>query len=385
MIIDLKSEKLEVGMYIILSDTLFDNPFWKSHFVIKNQSQIQKILKAQIKQVKVDTEKCAKNIEIKQTVSVISPLNKPVEDKKATAQPESAEVSTPQAETKPVAAPVIEVKGHPAHEKEPATPPDKWEPNKFMPPQLVEAFKDKNLPVSERSKVVHDYSREMMKNILESPTPENIAATKDGVAEIVDIIMNENETCESLTKIVSHDFYTYTHSVNVGIKSVLLAKEFYGDSSTHDMHELGAGFFLHDIGKVNISTEIINKRGRLSESEMDEMRRHPDESKKILTNTNHLNKEFEVIVMQHHERDDGTGYPLGLKGFEIHPYASICCLADVYDALTGKRSYKVAKTPAEALEIMTKQMSNHFNRDMLNKFIAIFERSGELTKVNAAR
>ncbi|MGR3179269.1 MAG: HD-GYP domain-containing protein [Candidatus Anammoxibacter sp.] len=273
---------------------------------------------------------------------------------------------------------VIDVKGRPEQEKEPATPPDKWEPEKFMPPKLVETFKDVSLPPADRARVVRDYSIEMMKNILESPTAENITATKEGVAEIVDVIMNEGETCENLAKIVSHDFYTYTHSVNVGIKSLLLAKEFYGDSGAHDMHELGAGFFLHDIGKVNISTDIINKRGRLTANEMNEMRKHPEESKKILIYTKHLNREFEVIVMQHHERNDGTGYPLGLKGFDIHPYASICCLADVYDALTGKRSYKTEKTPQEALEIMTKQMENHFSVRMLSKFINIFERSGIL-------
>ena len=111
---------------------------------------------------------------------------------------------------------------------------------------------------------------------------------------------------------------------------------------------------------------------------MEEMRKHPDESKKILVNTGHLNKEFEVIVMQHHERDDGSGYPLGLKGFDIHPYAAICCLADVYDALTGKRSYKVAKTPKEAIGIMTKQMGNHFNVAMLKKFVKLFEKGGIL-------
>ena len=109
----------------------------------------------------------------------------------------------------------------------------------------------------------------------------------------------------------------------------------------------------------------------------------PKRAKKILDNTNHSNKESDVefIVSQHHERIDGSGYPLGLKGFDIHPYASICCLADVYDALTGKRSYKTAKTPREALEIMTEQMSNHFNREMLNKFIALFERSGILNQM----
>ena len=210
MIIDIDSNQLEIGMYVILVDSLFENPFWKTEFVIEKQKQIQKIINAGIKKVKVDTEKGKKYVDAN---GLKSAVNK------------------------------VEVSSKP-QEKEPATPPDKWEPAKFMPPKLVEAFKDVNLPPADRAKVVHDYSIEMMKNILERPTAETIAATKEGVAEIVDAIMNEGETCDNLTKIVSHDFYTYTHSVNVGIKSVLLAKSFYGDSGVHDMHELGAGFFF---------------------------------------------------------------------------------------------------------------------------------------------
>ena len=343
MIINLDSDKLEIGMFIILPDSLFDNPFWASEFVIENQHQIQKIIKSNLKTVRVDTEKSKLVVEMHNTN-------------------------------------VIKVKKTYKDKKEPATSSDKWEPERFMSPQLVEAFKNTKMAPSDRSKIVNDYSREMMKNIIENPTAENITASKKGIAEIVDVIMNEDETCDNLVKIVSHDFYSYTHSVNVGIKSVLLAKEFYGDSAIHDMHELGYAFFLHDIGKIHISAEIINKCGRLTEMEMDEMRKHPEESKKILDHTNHLNKKSDVqsIISQHHERIDGSGYPLGLKGFDIHPYASICCIADVYDALTGQRSYKAAKPPKEALKIMTEQMSNHFNREMLNKFIELFERSGIL-------
>ncbi len=341
MIINLDSNKLEIGMSILLPTSLFENPFWTSEFIIENQNQIQKIINSKLKKVKVDTERSKLRVEMYNTN-------------------------------------VIEVKEIYKEEKEPVTPPDKWEPERFMPSKLVEAFKDKKMEPSDRSKVVNEYSREMMKNVIEDPTAENIEASKKGIAEIVDVIMSENETCDNLAKIVSHDFYTYTHSVNVGIKSILLAKEFYGNSDVHDIHELGAGFFLHDIGKINIPSEIINKGGRLTKIEMDEMRKHPEESKKILDKTNHLNKEFDVmfIVSQHHERVDGTGYPLGLKGFDIHPYAAICCLADVYDALTGRRSYKMAKTPQEALTIMTEQMSNHFNREILNKFVTLVKRSG---------
>lgn len=350
MIINIKTEILKVGMFVDFTDSFIDNPFWKNRFELTSDKEINKILKAGIKNINIDTAKCK--------IDINDILNSNKEEKTI------VELRADKQVTKEI------------RPGEMVTPPGVWEPEKYLPPEVVHAVKDKNVPPKERSKAIQDYSLRMMRNIMEEPTSENISATKEGINDIVDIIMNEDETCDNLTKIISHDFYTYIHSVNVGVKSVLLSKKFYGKSGAHDMHDLGAGFFLHDIGKVNIDPKIINKPGKLTEVEFEQIKRHPGESEKVLKNTKHLNETAKVIVMQHHERDDGTGYPFGFKGFDIHPYAAICCLADVYDALTGKRSYKTAKTPAEALGIMTKQMSNHFNKDMLQKFIAIFEDSG---------
>lgn len=356
MIIDLDSNRLEVGMFIMLPDGLLDNPFWKSKFELKADKQINKIIKAGIKRVKVDTEKSSIEVKVEAALESIEFECEKDEDK-------TPPIKVSEPERPKIVEPVV---------------PDKWEPEKFMPLELVEAVKDKSMPANERAKVIQNYSTEMMKNILNNPSKENITATKEGIVDIVDIIMNEDETSLNLMKIVSHDFYTYTHSVNVGVKAILLAKAFYGDSGHHDMHELGAGFFLHDIGKVNVSSDIINKQGKLTDEEMATMRKHSDESNKVLSKTEHLTEQAKIIVMQHHERDDGTGYPLGLKGFDIHPYGTICCLADVYDALTGKRSYKMGRPPNVALEIMVKEMSNHFNNEMLKKFLSLFEENKEM-------
>ncbi|MCH7552016.1 HD-GYP domain-containing protein, partial [Patescibacteria group bacterium] len=170
-----------------------------------------------------------------------------------------------------------------------------------------------------------------------------------------------------------HDFYTYTHSVNVGILSVSLSKNLYKGSTDHNMHELGAGFFLHDLGKVRVDPAIINKPGRLTEKEMQQMRIHPYQSYKILEETNHLTKEAKVIALQHHEREDGTGYPKRLKGDEIHDYGRICCIADVFDALTATRSYKKAMSPFEALKIMKEEMLGFFHKEIFGNFVLLFK------------
>ena len=202
MIIDIDSNKLEIGMFIILPDSLFDNPFWRSQFVIENQNQIQKIINAKLKTAKVDTEKSKLLVEEHNTN-----VNKGADSQTVNKTVLSNDQNKAKRKT-----PVVEVKKIYKDEKEPAAPSDKWEPEKFMPPPLVKAFKDKKMEPSDRAKVVNDYSMEMMKNIIENPTAENITASKEGIAEIVDVIMNENETCDNLAKIVSHDFL-YLHTL----------------------------------------------------------------------------------------------------------------------------------------------------------------------------
>jgi HD-GYP domain-containing protein (c-di-GMP phosphodiesterase class II) len=95
------------------------------------------------------------------------------------------------------------------------------------------------------------------------------------------------------------------------------------------MIELGSGFFLHDVGKVLIDAAILNKPARLTDEEMKEIQRHPNLGFNLLNNAKQLSEEAKFIVLQHHEKYDGTGYPKRLKGELIHIYARICSLADV--------------------------------------------------------
>jgi HD-GYP domain-containing protein (c-di-GMP phosphodiesterase class II) len=138
------------------------------------------------------------------------------------------------------------------------------------------------------------------------------------------------------------------------------------------MQALGAGFFLHDLGKVRISQAIIMKPGKLTTNEMKEMRRHPSLGYKLLQETNQLTEESKTIVLQHHERIDGTGYPRRLRGENIHIYGRMCSIADVYDALTSDRPYRQKLSPFTALKIMQEEMSHHFQKDLFEKFILLF-------------
>jgi HD-GYP domain-containing protein (c-di-GMP phosphodiesterase class II) len=319
-------DDLKVGMYVILPTSWFKHPFAKNEFSIKGRDQIRKIRACGFKEVIIDTEK----------------------SKVAEAE---RNPSTPQSEGTV-----------------------KTQPPTIVPNELREAIHDKKLPAQEKAKAVQKHSMLMISNLLENPSAENIRDVKKGVAEVVDLILTDDDTSYYLMNITSHDFYTYTHCVNVGFLAVMLSKVLFRKSMAHDMHELGAGFFLHDLGKVYVDPAIINKPGVLTDDEMEQMRQHPVMGHRILRDTNQLTNECKKIVMQHHERFNGMGYPKKLKGDEIHLYGKICSIADVFDALTSDRPYRKKMEAFRALQIMKEEMIEHFQKDLFEQFVFLFSR-----------
>ena len=326
-ILNINATDLKVGMYVMLPAKWISHPFLKSNFKVTSKSDIAKIIDAGFTEIQIDLDKS-----IIKEERIIVP------------------------------------------EQHLMTSPKKWEPEEIVPKDLIEVIKHKDVPPEDRALVVKKCSRILMNRLLEDPTAENIREAKRGIFHMVDLIIADSETSECLLSITDHDLYTYTHCVNVGFLSILLAKQLFKGSARHNMRELGAGFFLHDLGKVSIDADILNKKGKLNGSEMLMIRQHPSEGAKILSRTKHLTREAHYIVTQHHEREDGSGYPRGLKGADIHLYARICSIADVYDALTSERSYKEKLPPFDALRLMREEMLQHFQRDLFEKFVMLFAR-----------
>jgi HD-GYP domain-containing protein (c-di-GMP phosphodiesterase class II) len=319
---------LQIGMHVIMPISWKAHPFLVNSFRISSPTQIQRIRETGIGAVTVDLERSR------------TPFERP--------PLQSGMRRTP------AKGPEEEMKGVVLDSLKEA---------------VKEAANDRMLPSEEKAKVVYTRSVELISRLLAQPDAQNIADSKEAITAVVDMILADRETSRYLTRITSHDFYTYTHSVNVGFLAVCLAKMVFQDSDAHNMHELGAGFFLHDLGKVGVPPEIITKPGRLSEKEMAEMRKHPSLGFKILHESRQLTDECRTIVLQHHERNDGTGYPHRLRGPEIHIYGRICSIADVYDALTSGRSYRSRLQPFEALKIMKDDMIHHFQKDLFEKFV----------------
>ncbi len=321
-----KVEHLRVGMFVDLPGSWLEHAFVRSSFLIKDQAQISKIKQSGIQTVMVDPLK-----------SLIRPHSEKA---------------------------INYVK---------KDPPKKVWDSPLMPNDFSAILKDAAIPPKQKASYVYNASLDVMDKLLKNPTIDNITQFKDGVSDMVDLILVDDETASHLLNITSHDYYTFTHSVNVGVLSVLLTKVLYGASSPHNMQELGAAFFLHDIGKVHVPDALIQKPGRLDESELSIMREHPLSGYQILSDTDHLSLECKIIVMQHHERDDGSGYPQGLMGEEIHVYGRICTIADVFDALTSRRPYKKALSLYDSLLLMKGEMGNHFNPEIFSAFVQLFK------------
>ena len=154
--------------------------------------------------------------------------------------------------------------------------------------------------------------------------------------------------------------------------SIGLSKKLLNTQPGHNFKEMAAGFFLHDIGKSGIPIHILNKNGPLTYVEWEIMKKHPEKGYKILKKFDEVSNEIEIIILQHHERHDGNGYPIGLKGDQIHIYAKICMIADVFDALTSYRPYKEKYSTFNALKIMKNEMYNNFDPKFFENFVKLF-------------
>ncbi len=316
-------EHLKIGMFVELPRAWHAHPFLRNSFTITSKKQIQKLIDHGIREVAINDAKGIQADQIKKEID--QPEKNFGEDLKETAD------------------------------------------------RLKEILTDKEASPEDKAQAVQLYSVDMLRSLWKNPSAERISDFKQGVVNVVDLILTDDATNSHLLKLTSYDYDTYIHSVNVGVLGLSLSKVLLRKGERHDMHALGAGFFLHDLGKVNIDEAIIKKPGKLTDEEMDIMRKHPSMGFKILQETKQISIESRLIVLQHHERHNGGGYPRKLRGEDIHIYGRICSVADVFDALVSKRPYKAQLSPFGALKLMKEEMLAHFHKDVFEKFVLLFK------------
>lgn len=199
----------------------------------------------------------------------------------------------------------------------------------------------------------------------------NIFACVESVSRIadyfVDVVTKNHECLLNIIDIKNYNEYSYIHSMQVGILSTIIGKNLGYKNSK--LKELATAGMLHDVGKLNIPLEILDKPGPLTDEEFDVMKKHPGYAMDKLKPCSGLSHDILNGIISHHEKIDGTGYPNGLKEEKIHDFGKIIAVADVYDALTSDRSYRKSWKPHDTINFMMGCAGKHFDVDILSAFL----------------
>ena len=171
----------------------------------------------------------------------------------------------------------------------------------------------------------------------------------------------------SLARLQNSDEYTYMHSVAVCALMIALARQL--GLAEEQVREAGMAGLLHDIGKMMIPDDILNKPGKLTDSEFDTVRSHPLAGGKILMDSQQVSAMVLDVCLHHHEKVDGSGYPHRLKGDQISLFAKMGAVCDVYDAITADRPYKNGWDPAESIRKMAEWCKGHFDDAVFKAFV----------------
>ncbi|MFB6356589.1 MAG: HD-GYP domain-containing protein [bacterium] len=239
-----------------------------------------------------------------------------------------------------------------------------------------------------QEEVIEQFNRIAEENENGGLSREEIGRFRSTIDNLVDRLKN-SQVMASFTTLKTQDNYTARHSLDVAKISLMLVlkDERYFRSQLKQetsasqkyvnrylLEDLGMGAMLHDLGKQNVPNDILKKPGKLSDSEFETIKSHPEHGYEELKQFDiELNAPVKVPAFQHHEKFNGSGYPRGRSGKNIHLYGRITALADVFSALTSSRPYRDAKSSDRALTIMHDMQSNgpHFDPELYDRFLEV--------------
>jgi len=240
--------------------------------------------------------------------------------------------------------------------------------------EAPKAAKPKPLaPLSEEMDKARDVTR-MVRNTVESLFRDAQLGRNLDAQRIDTAVRSVHESLDrnpgallSLVQIKRADEYTYMHSVAVSALMAQLAKTLGMDEA--EQHQAATAGLLHDIGKVGVPNEILNKPGRLTEDEFKAVRNHPRNGHELLARGGEFDEVALDVCLHHHERIDGRGYPDRLNGDQMTRFAKMGAICDIYDAISSNRPYKSAWTPFESLRQMASWGKGHLDPDIFRAFV----------------
>jgi putative nucleotidyltransferase with HDIG domain len=320
MIKKIHTSELRIGMYIDDLDCgWMDHPFVANKFPVRDSKVIQKIASAGIRSVYIDVSK-GKDVEAAPTApEVDAALQKNIEE------------------------------------------------------TLKDASDRKTASVASelaRAKSLYRETTSVIRNLMEDTRlgkQIEVDSLTPLAERMVQSVFRNHHALTGISRIKTKDEYTFMHCVSVAGLLVTFAREM--GFSEEDIQQVAIGGLIHDIGKTMTPQEVLNKPGKLEPEEFEIMKGHVTHSREILEATLGISKTAMDISVLHHERIDGTGYPLGLAGDQISLIGKMSAIVDVYDALTSVRVYKDAWEPTLALKKLLEWSPDHFDRELVQHFI----------------
>ena len=183
-----------------------------------------------------------------------------------------------------------------------------------------------------------------------------------------------NKLKDLIADLSFHDFYTYDHSINVSMYTVLIYKTLKPNAKEEDLISAGLGGLLHDLGKTKIPTDILNNTGKLSDEDFAVIKTHPEVGAELFIASSPelpgaVKEAIKCVILEHHENWDGTGYPNKMHGKDHHIFSRVCAIADFFDAITTKRSYSDVLPIEDALAVMEKTVGKKLDPKIFSFFV----------------
>ncbi len=234
------------------------------------------------------------------------------------------------------------------------------------PPNKLSSFEKEVENAGYVYKEVSNLVRSFMEDVCLGKTI-TVEIAKKAVAECVNSILNAPDALLWMTQLKNRDLYTSQHSMNVCILAIALGRQI--NLPVKELNNVGLCGMMHDMGKMSVPLEVLNKPGKLEPDELKIMQSHPELGWKLLMSSNDMYGGAIDVAHSHHERLDGNGYPRKLTAEKITPYTRIVTIVDMYDAITSDRVYQRGRTHLEAINIMTKMCGTHLDSGLTYKFI----------------
>lgn len=334
-------KQLVVGMHLKeFCGSWMEHPFWRSAFVITDPKDIESILASSIKEVWIDS---SKGLDVEAGETAISEAESDVQVE--------AELKIAAQEQRQTAA----------------------------VPASVEFARAAKICAQSKRAVASMFQEARMGKAVDTDGAQKL------VEEISDSISRNPDALISLARLKTADDYTYMHSVAVCALMIALSKQLKLDEKL--TRSAGIAGLLHDLGKALMPMDVLNKPGKLTDEEFAIIKTHPEEGHKLLLGSTGADEMALDVVLHHHEKTDGSGYPKRLKDSEISLYAKMGAVCDVYDAITSNRPYKAGWDPAESLRKMAEWAKGHFDPTVFQAFVkslGIYP-VGSLVKLNSGR